>query len=148
MDRRRFLSLLAVLPFSAGLIAAQDQDDEGHGHGNGNGHGNQHGNGHGKGNNKGGGAYFRVQDYASLVNNYQGPRNLPPGLAKKYYRTGTLPPGWQKKMQPFPPALVQQLPPPPPNCGYGYVDGQAVLYDRTTRVILDSVDLISAFTGH
>ena len=84
MDRRRFLSLLEVLPFSAGLFAAaQIQDDEGHGHGNGNGHGNQHENGHSKGNNKGGGAPVREQDYIPLVNYYQEPRNLPPGLAKQ-----------------------------------------------------------------
>lgn len=143
MDRRIFLSLLAVLPFSGNLLAIQDQD-EGQGHG----HGNGHGNGHGKGNNRGNGAYFRQQDYGALVNYYQGPRNLPPGLAKKYDRTGTLPPGWQKKLQPFPAELVQQLPPPPPNCGYGYIDGQAVLYDRTTQAIVDLVDLTNALTGH
>ena len=111
-----------------------------------------HGQGHGrgKGHNKSSFVYFRQQDYGPLVSYYQGPRNLPPGLAKKYYRTGTLPPGWQKKLQPFPPALVQQLPPLPPgcNCAMGYVDGQAIVYDTTTRVILDSVDLISALSGH
>lgn len=138
MDRRKLLSLLIGLPFLVNHLAAQDQ-----GHGNGHGKGK----GHGKGN-QGNGAYFRQQDYGPLVNYYQGPRSLPPGLAKKYYRTGTLPPGWQKKMQPFPPTLVQQLPPPPADCGYGYIDGQAILYNRTTRVIVDSVDLINAIAGH
>jgi hypothetical protein len=28
------------------------------------------------------------------------------------------------------------------------VDGYAVVYNRTTRVILDSIDLIGAITGH
>src|SRR5688572_21970902 len=32
-------------------------------------------------------------------------RNLPPGLQKKYARTGQLPPGWQKKLEPFPASL-------------------------------------------
>ena len=32
-------------------------------------------------------------------------RNLPPGLRKQYQRTGKLPPGWQKKMEPFPASL-------------------------------------------
>ena len=59
-----------------------------------------------------------------------------------------LPPGWQKKLKPFPPELVRQLPPPPPNCERGYINGVAVVYDRTTRVIRDSIDLIGAVTGH
>ena len=140
MDRRKFLGFLVALPISGQLLFAYDHDDQGHG--NGNGHGKGKGKDHGKG------SYFRQQDYGPIVNYYQGPRNLPPGLAKKYYRTGTLPPGWEKKLQPFPSVLVQQLPPPPPNCSMGYIDGQAVLYDRTTRVIVDSIDPISALSGH
>jgi hypothetical protein len=73
----------------------------------------------------------------------QVPRDLPPGLRKKYARTGQLPPGWEKKMQPFPPELVRVLPPPPPNTDRGFIDGVAVTYDRKTRLILDSVDLIA-----
>ena len=92
--------------------------------------------------------YFRREDYNTIERYYTGPRNLPPGLRKKYYRTGTLPPGWQKKLQPFSPDLVRQLPPPPANCDRGYIDGVAVVYDRTSRVILDSIDLIGAVTGH
>jgi hypothetical protein len=91
--------------------------------------------------------YFRREDYAAVQRFYTGPRDLPPGLRKKYYRTGKLPPGWQKKLQPFPTELVRILPPPPPNCERGYIDGVAVVYDRTTRIILDSIDMISAITG-
>jgi hypothetical protein len=91
--------------------------------------------------------YFRHEDYGTIAQYYGGPRNLPPGLQKKYYRTGSLPPGWQKKMRPFPPELVYQLPPRSPNCEFGYIDGVAVVYDRKTRIILDSIDLISAVTG-
>ena len=36
-------------------------------------------------------------------------RDLPPGLRKKYQRTGQLPPGWQKKMEPFPATLERDL---------------------------------------
>ena len=36
-------------------------------------------------------------------------RNLPPGLQKKYARTGKLPPGWQKKMAPLPVEVERQL---------------------------------------
>jgi hypothetical protein len=69
-------------------------------------------------------------------------------LRKKYFRTATLPPGWQKKLRPFPPELVRVLPPPPPNCERGYIDGVAVVYDRRTRIIVDSLDILSAIAGH
>jgi len=91
--------------------------------------------------------YFRHEDLGPIAQYYGGPRNLPPGLRKKYYRTGALPPGWQKKMRPFPPELVRRLPPQPPNCEFGYIDGVAVVYDRKTRIILDSIDLIGAAMG-
>lgn len=91
--------------------------------------------------------YFRPEDRI-LLSRYYPVQTLPPGLRKKYARTGTLPPGWQKRLHPLPVAVVQRLPPLPPNCDRGYVDGYAVVYNRTTRVILDSVDLIGALTGH
>lgn len=91
-----------------------------------------------------GSSSFRREDYASIQRYYSGPRDLPPGLRKKYARTGQLPPGWEKKMQPFPPDLIRVLPPPPPNAARGFIDGVAVTYDRKTRIILDSIDLIAA----
>ncbi len=117
-----------------------------------------HGKGKGRGKNKGDwdddagpgrghSRYFRQEHYESLRRYYAGPRDLPPGLRKKYYRTGTLPPGWQKKIRPFPPELVRVLPPPPPYYAFGYVDGVAVVYDRRTRVIVDAVDIFNAVTG-
>lgn len=135
------LSLLAV--FSISYAPAQ---------GNGKGHGkhdrdddqqeqSDHGNPHGQG------RYFRDSDYGVLRQYYSGPTNLPPGLRKKYYRTGTLPPGWEKRFQPMPPVVVQQLPPVPEYCERGYVDGYAVVYDKRTRIIIDTVDLIGALTG-
>jgi hypothetical protein len=93
------------------------------------------------------GPYFRAADYSAVKRYYAGPADLPPGLRKKYARTGTLPPGWEKKIRPFPPELVRILPPPPPNYDRGYIDGVAVVYDRKTRVILDSIDLIAAIAG-
>jgi hypothetical protein len=87
--------------------------------------------------------YFRSGDAACLRQYYTGPIDLPPGLRKKYYRTGTLPPGWEKRFRALPPVVVQQLPPPPPNCERGYMDGYAVVYDRRTRVIVDILDVLS-----
>ncbi len=140
MHRRKLLATcLTLFPASAVLLLAQD-------HGEGHGRGRDRDEGHGRDN----GSevrYFRPEDYASVRRYYNGPRNLPPGLRKKYDRTGTLPPGWQKKMRPFPPELLRALPPPPPNCGVGYIDGVAVVYNRATRVILDSIDILGAVTG-
>jgi len=119
---------------TASLLAKKDDDDDKH---------DKHGKKHGK---KDG--YFRQEDTVYLRQYYSGPRDLPPGLRKKYYKTGKLPPGWEKRFRPFPPELVQRLPPPPPYCERGYVDGVAVVYDRRTRVILDVLDLINVATGH
>jgi hypothetical protein len=139
VDRRKLLTaLLAMFPLSSAFLLAKSHDKD-----------------HGKGKKKEDdddhehdSRNFRGEDYGVIERYYNGPRNLPPGLRKKYYRTGTLPPGWQSKMQPFPPELVRWLPRPPPNCERGYIDGVAVVYDRKTRVILDSIDLVSAIAGH
>lgn len=62
---------------------------------------------------------------------------LPPGLQKQLARNGTLPPGLQKKITPFPPALVAQLPPPPPGCDYLFLDQRAMVVVRASNRILD-----------
>ena len=150
MHRRTFFRFgFSVLTLAAAPLLAMDHDhdhdkhdkhDKKHGHGgDGKGH-HEHGGGHRD-------SYFRQEDSVYLRQYYGGPVDLPPGLRKKYYRTGTLPPGWSKRMRPFPPVLIQRLPPPPPYCDRGYVDGYAVVYDRRTRVILDVLDLIDVATG-
>jgi len=75
------------------------------------------------------------------------PAPLPPGLAKKLYRTGTLPPGWEKKLRPFPPAVVQVLPPPCGGCVAGTIGNYAVVYDAKTRIILDVLDIVAVAAG-
>lgn len=137
MDRRKLLvSALGMIPLSAVCLFAKKHGDN---KGKGKGKGHQHDHDEHR--------YFRREDYDVVQRYYSGPRDLPPGLRKKYYRTGTLPPGWQKKMRPFPPELIRVLPPPPPNCAFGYIDGVAVAYDRETRIVLDSIDLIAAIAG-
>lgn len=143
MNRRKLLvALFGFSPLATVCLLAKD-------HGKGKGKGkknkeNQQGDDEGPDYDS---RYFRREDYGAVQRYYTGPRDLPPGLRKKYYRTGKLPPGWQKKIRPFPPELVYVLPPPPPNCERGYIDGVAVVYDRRTRIILDSIDLISAIAG-
>jgi hypothetical protein len=138
MNRRSFLVRLCGLGplLTASLIAK--------GHNNGKGKNKKHDQGRDGDHDH---SHFRREDAEALRRYYDGPRDLPPGLRKKYYRTGKLPPGWEKKIRPFPPDLVRVLPPPPPNCDRGYIDGVAVIYDRKTRIILDSIDLVSAIAG-
>jgi hypothetical protein len=62
-------------------------------------------------------------------------RNLPPGLAKKYARTGQLPPGWQKKMAPFPADLERRCAPLPTGYRRGVIDAHAVIYNDRGAII-------------
>jgi len=59
---------------------------------------------------------------------------LPQGLQKKVARGGQLPPGWQKKMQPFPANVDRALLPLPTGYQRGVVDGHAVIYNGTTII--------------
>jgi hypothetical protein len=146
MQRRLFLA--AILPIAAFSSSAAFFNQDHHGHGKQKGrHHDDHNDEGPRGHAKGHVRYFRPEDRV-ILGQYYPVQSLPPGLRKKYARTGTVPPGWQKRLQPLPVAVVEQLPPPPPNCERGYVDGYAVVYDRRTRVILDTVDLIGALTGH
>jgi hypothetical protein len=74
-----------------------------------------------------------------IIREYYAPRYraLPPGLRKKYARTGQLPPGWQKRFQPFEPALERQLVVLPAGYRRGIIDGQAVILDARTHVVID-----------
>jgi len=87
-----------------------------------------------------GSCYFRHED-VRVIREYYEPvyRPLPPGLAKKYYRTGHLPPGWQKKMQPLPVVVEHELEPLPPGYRRGYIDGSVVVYSPQTQVMVDVV---------
>jgi hypothetical protein len=65
-------------------------------------------------------------------------RKLPKGLQKKLARTGQLPPGWQKKMEPFPVGLERQLVVLPAGYARGVIDGHAVIYSPRRGVIIDA----------
>jgi hypothetical protein len=147
MNRRTFATaLLGVGSLSTISLFAKDKD-QGKGKGKGKDKDKPNPKDKDHGSNQGS-HYFRREDYSAVQRYYNGPHDLPPGLRKKYARTGKLPPGWEKKIRPFPVELVRVLPPPPPNCEFGYIDGVAVVYDRKTRIILDSIDLIAAIAGH
>ncbi len=81
-------------------------------------------------------AVFATHDVEVIRTHYHGKhKRLPPGLAKKYARTGQLPPGWQKKMQPFPPALERTLRPLPSGYRRGVIDAHAVIYDMRGVIV-------------
>ena len=79
----------------------------------------------------------------TILRNHYAPRyrNLPPGLQKKVARGGALPPGWQKKFEPFPVALERRLTALPAGYRRGVIDGHAVIYNSRTNVILDVAQL-------
>jgi hypothetical protein len=175
MKQRLFLTLLLIgtIPGFLMMSGTTAHADD-HGNGNGHDHDDDHDEGHGHGKKSAehtvvvvhndhyiqhdvyhydahplyNPRYFRGSDYVVLRQHYAGPRDLPPGLRKKYYRTGTLPYGWEKRFQPMPVVVMQELPPIPVYYQRGYIDGYAVVYDRRTRMIVDAVDLLSAATGH
>lgn len=64
-------------------------------------------------------------------------RNLPPGLQKKVARGGELPPGWKKKLEPFPVDVERELPVLPNGYRRGVIDGHAVIYNSRTNVVID-----------
>jgi Ni/Co efflux regulator RcnB len=172
LNRRQFALLVGTAAAAFALPSAhatpQDRDDDhGNGHGHedhghdddhGHGHDREHGNDHRHDDHGNGNAYghykhqdqryFRDQDHDRLVRYYDGPRNLPPGLRKKYYRNGVLPPSWQQGFRPMPPQVVVELPPVPYGYQRGYYGGYAVVVDPRTRVIYDAIDIVGALSGH
>jgi len=86
--------------------------------------------------------YLESRD-VRIVREYYEPRyrSLPPGIAKKLYRTGHLPPGWEKKMEPLPVAVERQLVVLPPGYRRGVIDGSVVVYSPRTQVVIDVVAL-------
>ena len=72
-----------------------------------------------------------------IVRRYYAPRyrSLPPGLQKKYARTGQLPPGWQKKMEPLPASVERECAPLPAGYRRGVIDAHAVIYNSRGTII-------------
>jgi hypothetical protein len=74
-----------------------------------------------------------------IVSDYYAPRyrTLPPGLQKKLYRTGHLPPGWERKLELLPPVVEQRLVPIPGSYRRGIIDGYVVIYEPRTSIVID-----------
>lgn len=118
--------VLAVALLGATVfVGAADAGDRRHGH-------------------KQGGAYYGYADHGYirpyevvLIREYYQPyyRPLPPGLAKKYYRTGHLPPGWAKRMRPVPVYIERQMVPVPYGYHRGVIDGHVVVHNGSGFIL-------------
>jgi hypothetical protein len=74
--------------------------------------------------------------HVHTIREYYAPRyrNLPPGLQKKYARTGQLPPGWEKKMEPLPVVIEREMPRLPAGYRRGVIDGHVVIARGSTII--------------
>ena len=62
---------------------------------------------------------------------------LPPGLERQLVVRGELPPGLRKRIEPCPPELLRELPPPPRDCEHVVIGGHIVLLNRRTNIVVD-----------
>lgn len=77
------------------------------------------------------GGYFRDRDVVVIREYYRpGYRALPPGLQRRYARSGQLPPGWARRMRPVPVYIERDMMRVPRGYYRGVIDGRAVVYDR------------------
>ena len=72
-----------------------------------------------------------------VVREYYRPRYraLPPGLRKQYYRRGYLPPGWQRRIEPYPVYVEREVVVLPHGYRRGIIDGHAVVYNRRGLIL-------------
>jgi hypothetical protein len=119
----------------------------------GQGKGNGKGKGHGKGSDDNGSASVQLSfdHYREAIRQYvhgvpisnlppglaKRGGDLPPGLEKQLKRNGHLPPGLEKKLYPFPVELERRLPPLPPEYGRAFIGGNAVIYNKSTSIVVD-----------
>ena len=78
-----------------------------------------------------------------VIQQYYGahPAGLPPGLQKKLARTGQLPPGWQRRIEPIPVVVERQLVVLPADYRRGVIDGNAVIYSSRRGIVFDATVL-------
>ncbi len=80
-----------------------------------------------------------IQDY--YHREYLSRRSCPPGQAKKRWAVGQpLPAG--VLISPLPPELVVRLGMPPSGYGWGYADGNIMMYALVGRMVVDVVDAL------
>jgi hypothetical protein len=101
---------------------------------------------------KGGYPTFRDAEIRMIQEFYRpGSGNLPPGLAKKdplppglaqqLKKKGTIPAGFETRLEPFPGDLARRLPDPPDGFRRSVVGNVALLTQDTTLLIVDVIPL-------
>jgi Ni/Co efflux regulator RcnB len=87
--------------------------------------------------------HFQEQDRAHLQSHYRS-EHIQVDTAHRWawHRGENFPVGWHDHIRPLPQVDISLLPPPPPGYVFGYYDGWAVVYDPSTGVILDAVDVM------
>ncbi|OFV91798.1 MAG: hypothetical protein A3G76_15120 [Acidobacteria bacterium RIFCSPLOWO2_12_FULL_65_11] len=89
-----------------------------------------------------GGCHFEPRDVRRVSDYYaKRYRPLPPGVAKKYYRTGRLPAGWKSQLESLPSIFERRLVALPDGYRRGVIGGSLIVYDSQTQTILDTVVL-------
>jgi hypothetical protein len=88
--------------------------------------------------------YYRgdghYRDYARahnvvVVRNYYRPYYRPMAYPYRYYRGGYLPPGWARRVVPVPVYLEPQFVPVPYGYQRGFIDGHAVVYNKSGFIL-------------
>jgi Ni/Co efflux regulator RcnB len=85
--------------------------------------------------------HFRPEDAPKLRQHYKNIEKVDVAHRGEFRAGGRLPDDWRKRMRPVPVAVVRELPPPPPGYVFGYIDGYCVVYNPTTLLIADVIDL-------
>ncbi|SPF34617.1 putative integral membrane protein [Candidatus Sulfopaludibacter sp. SbA4] len=89
--------------------------------------------------------HFRPEHAEKLRQNYKHIEKVDVAHRPEYRAGGRLPDDWRKRMHPVPVAVIRELPPLPPGYAAGYFDGYCVVYDPTTLLVADVIDLAA---GH
>jgi Ni/Co efflux regulator RcnB len=85
--------------------------------------------------------HFRQEDAARLRQNYDKIDQVDVHHRPAYAPDGHLPTDWRKRVHPVPTSVIRDLPPIPAGYQIGYMDGYCVVFDPTSLLIADVIDL-------
>ena len=80
------------------------------------------------------GGYFRPHDVVVIRDHYR-PYYRPVPYPVRYYRGGYLPSGWRTRVVPVPVYLEPQFVPVPYGYSRGFIDGHAVVYNKSGFIL-------------
>jgi hypothetical protein len=80
------------------------------------------------------GGYFRPHDVV-VIRDYYRPYYRPAANPYRYYRGGYMPHGWRTRVVPVPVYLEPQFVPVPYGYNRGFIDGHAVIYNKSGFIL-------------